>query len=141
MASTAPDKTPPLWFSNEQFADYWTTLTFRVRQHEECDQLFTGAMKHPLIDLQRETQKQILDYRLTLVSEEKLKQEPFQPTEFLLAAIKVAAQESDADPPLSNGWSEFHKAWAKYKQTQHAIAVATLKVGSSSYALCALRPI
>ena len=91
MASTASDKTPPLWYSNEQFADYWTALTSRVRQHEECDQLFTGTMKHPLIDLQSQNQKQILDYRLTLVSEEKLKLDPFQPTTRSFPAHRIPA--------------------------------------------------
>ena len=40
MASSA-EKLPPLWYSGEQFADYWTALASRVRQHDECDQLFT----------------------------------------------------------------------------------------------------
>ena len=101
MASSASDKTPPLWYSGEQFADYWTALTARVRQDDECDQLFTGTMLHPLIELQKQNQQQILDYNLTLVSEEKLKAYPIQPADFLIAAIKVAAQEADNDPPLT----------------------------------------
>ena len=136
MASSSSEKLPPLWYSREQFADFWTALTSRVRQQDNCDQLFTGAMEHPLIALQRDNQQQILGYNLTLVSEEKLKAYPFQPTDFLIAAIKVAAQESNNDPPLDNNWQQFELAWTVYKATQrriYAIAVATLKVGSSMH--------
>ena len=137
MASTASDnKLPPLWFSSEQFADYWTALISRVRQNDDCDSLFTGKMLHPLIALQKENQQQILTYSLTLVAEEKLKIDPIQPTEFLIAAILTAAAEAENDPPLPNKWDEFQTAWPIYKRTQrkiYATAVATLRVGTSMH--------
>ena len=76
MASSV-SKLPPLWYSSEQFADYWTALTSRVRQDDDLDKLFTGIMAHPLITLQKSNQSQITDdYHLTLISEEKLKADP-----------------------------------------------------------------
>ena len=136
MASSSTEKLPPLCFSREQFADYWTTLISRVRQDDECDKVFTGVTQHPLIELQQKNQQQILAYNLTLVSEAVLAVDPMWPADYLIASIKVAATEAQADPPLTNQWAEFQIKWPKYKTTQrkiYAIAVATLRVGSSMH--------
>ena len=66
MASTA-EKQQPLWFSRELFAAYWTALNSRVRQDENCDKVYSDIMPHPLIALQNQNHKQILDYKCVLV--------------------------------------------------------------------------
>ena len=136
MAPSA-SKLPPLWYSSEQFADYWTALTSRVRQDDELDKLFTGIMAHPLVALQNSNRSQIEDdYHLNLISDEKLKAYPIQSAEYFIAAVKVAAAEANNEPPLTNNWDVYTTAWPIYKATQrkmYSIAVSTLKVGSSMH--------
>ena len=136
MASASPAKLPPLWFSRELFADYWTALISRVRQDDECDKVYSGVLPHPLSALQLSNQAQILGYNLSLVSDELLESNPFEPAEYLIASIKVAAAASHTDPPLANGWHRFLDVWIVFKRAQrkiYAISVATLRVGESMH--------
>ena len=61
---------------------------------------------------------------------------PIEPTEHLVAGIVNAAKQQNRDPPLDQWWEEFKQAWTIYKRAQrtiYAIAVATLRVGSSMH--------
>ena len=139
MASVSTNsitKLPPLQFSRELFADYWTAVISRVRQDDECDKIYSGVMKHPLIALQQKNQQQILAYHCTLVPEEVLRDNPIQPAEFLVAAIVIAAKEINKDPPLDDLWDVFQTKWPIYKRAQrkiYATIIATLQVGTSMH--------
>ena len=137
MASyTTPEKVSPLSFSRQQFADYWTALISRVRQDDDCDQVFSGSMPHPMVLFQKQNHQQILDYGLTLIAEAVLAVNPIQPAELLLQEIKHAAAQANKDPPLDTNWNVFQTEWLKYKKAQrkiYAIAIATLRVGSSMH--------
>ena len=135
MAS-AHDKPQPLWFTRELFTDYWTALISRVRQDETCDQVYSGTLPHPLIRLQKQNQKQILEYKCTLVPEAVLQHNPIEPAEKLVRDVKNAAALRQVDPPLAALWKEFKEFWPKFKTAQrkiYAIAVATLKIGISMH--------
>ena len=135
MAS-ASEKHQTLWFTRELFTDYWTALISRVRQNETCDQVYSGTMPHPLIRLQKENQKQILEYKCTLVADAVLQHNPIEPAEKLIKSITNAAWLAKVDPPLAKLWKEFNEIWPKYKTAQrkiYAIAVATLKIGISMH--------
>ena len=138
MATTTstPDKLPALYFSREMFSDYWTALISRVRQDDTCDQVYIGILPHPLVQLQKDNQAQILDYECQLVAEAVLEQNPIEPADKLLAAIRFAAAIAQKDPPLDKFWKEFSEAWPVFKQAQrriYAITIATLKVGTSMH--------
>ena len=127
-------KAPPLWFSREMFADYWTALESRVRQDDDCDRVYTGTMQHPLIDLQQRNREQIRSYNCELVSDALLLADPIRPTEMLIASIIVAAVAATMVPPLAVHWDKFRADWTVYKRAQrkiYAIAIATLQVGKS----------
>ena len=129
-------KLPPLYFSREQFAYYWTSLISRIRQDDHCDKVYTGLMPHPLISLQQKSQQQIIDYQLTLLPEALLQQNPIEPADRLIASIIVAATARRNDPPLQTDWEAFDKAWPIYKRALrhiYALVVATLRVGSSMH--------
>ena len=102
MASQA--KLPPLYFSREQFADYWTSLLSRIRQDDDCEKVYTGLMPHPVIALQTINQQQILNYNVNLVSEEILTVNPIEPADRLLASVQVAAAANNITPPLVSIW-------------------------------------
>ena len=135
-SSTTLNKLPPLQFSRELFADYWTAVVSRVRQDDECDQVYSGIFPHPLISLQQSNQQQILSYNCVLVPEEVLKADPIQPADFLIAAIIVAAKELNVDPPLDQHWDVFKQKWPTYKRAQrkiYATIISTLRVGTSMH--------
>ena len=94
-------KLPPLYFSREQFADYWTSLLSRIRQDDECEQVYTGIVQHPIIALQQQNQQQITDYHITLVAEAVLNADPIAPADRLLASIQVAAAATGARDPAA----------------------------------------
>ena len=136
VSTTGSGKTPPLWFSREMFADYWTALESRVRQDDDCDQVYTGTMRHPLIDLQRHNRDQIRQYNCELITDAVLTADPIRPTEMLIASIIVAAVAAQMVPPLAVHWDEFRNKWAIYKRAQrkiYSIAIATLQVGKSMH--------
>ena len=123
-----------LTFSGEFFADYHTSLVSRIRADDSCEELYTGYLPHPLIELQQRNQQQILDYGIELVAPAVLEHTPFEPTEYFIRAVKRAATASNNDPPLRHLWSAFLTGWKTYKSTQrkiYAIIVATLRVGTS----------
>ena len=130
------EKPAPLSYSREQFADFWTALISRVRQDEDCDQIYSGSMPHPLVDLQKKNRQQISEYAVTLVAEAFLESNPIEPTEIFITAIKLAATRANKDPPLSLLWEDFLKVWPKYKAAQrkiYAITISTLRVGTSMH--------
>lgn len=130
------EKPTPLSYSREQFADYWTALISRLRQDDDCDQIYSGSMPHPLVMLQKKNQQQIRGYDVTLVAEALLQSNPIEPTEMFINAIKIAAATANQDPPLAQLWTEFNTQWSMYKKTQrkiYAIAISTLRVGSSMH--------
>ena len=130
------EKPTPLSYSREQFADYWTALISRVRQDDDCDQIYSGSMPHPLVMLQKKNLQQIQGYDVTLVAEALLQSNPIEPTEVFINAIKIAAATANKDPPLSLLWNEFNTQWPKYRKAQrkiYAIAISTLRVGSSMH--------
>ena len=129
-------KAPPLWFSRELFADYWTALESRVRQDDDCDRVYSGVMPHPLIKLQHLNRDQILAYNCELISDAVLTANPIYPAELLIAAITAAAVAAQMIPPLAVHWDEFRELWPTYKRAQRriwAIAISTLKVGQSMH--------
>ena len=130
-------KAPPLWFSREMFADYWTALESRVRQDDDCDRVYTGTMRHPLIELQHKNRDQIRSYNCELVTDDAmLTADPIGPTEMLIASIIVAAVAATIVPPLAVHWDDFRSEWTVYKRAQrkiYAIAIATLQVGKSMH--------
>ena len=103
MASSA-DKQQALWFSRELFTDYWTALISRVRQDENCDNVYSGSMPHPLIMLQKTNQKQILELGCTLIAEAVLQHDPIEPADKFIVSIKNAAILHKTDPPLNKLW-------------------------------------
>ena len=133
--STDPRKSR-LTFSREFYADYHTALLSQFRSDDECNDVYTGAQKHPLIELQLLNQQQILDYNVHLVAAAVLQSRPFGPTEDFIYAIKVAATAAKTDPPLAKLWKEFLAAWKACKSAQrkiYATIVATLRVGESMH--------
>ena len=83
------EKQQPLWFSRELFADYRTSLILRVSQNEQCDKVYSGTMPHPLINLQKLNQTQILEYKCTLVAEGLLQHNPIESAETFVNGIKA----------------------------------------------------
>ena len=92
-------------FSREFFADYHTALLADIRADQACNDVYTVTTPHPLIELQRLNQSQILAYKVSLVAEEVLRARPFVPTEAFLHAIKLAALATSKDPPLPKLWA------------------------------------
>ena len=66
-------------FSREFFADYHTVLLADIRADEACNDVYTGTTPHPLVELQRLNQSQILAYKVSLVTEEVLHTRTFVP--------------------------------------------------------------
>ena len=134
--NSSSSKTPPLWFSRELFADYWTALESRVRQDDDCDRVYSGVMPHPLIKLQHLNRDQILSYNCEIISDAVLTMNPIYPAEMLLTAIVAAAAAAGMVPPLAVYWDEFRTHWPIYQRAQRriwAIAIATLRVGQSMH--------
>ena len=133
--STDPSKSR-LTFSRNHYADYHTALLSQFRSDDNCNDVYTGAQKHPLIELQLLNQQQILDYNVHLIAAAVLQSRPFAPTEDFIYAIKLAAADKKVDPPLAKLWKEFIAAWKVYKSAQrkiYATIVATLRVGESMH--------
>lgn len=130
-------KLPPLYFSREQFADYWTSLLSRIRQDDDCEKIYTGLMPHPIVALQTRNQQQIINYNLELIAEAVLAINPIEPADRLLASVQVAAAASNVNPPLTNIWvTTVDDLWPRYKRSLrkiYAIVVATLQVGTSMH--------
>ena len=103
-------------FSREYFADYHTTLLADIRTDDICNDVYTGARPHPLVELQKLNQSQIIAYKVSLVAEEVLRTRPFVPAEAFIHAIKIAALAAKTDPPLAKYWAEFLKSWAYLRQ-------------------------
>ena len=125
-----------LTYSREHYADYHTALLSKIRTCDQCDDVYTGAQAHPLIELQLLNQQQILDYNIHLVAPAVLKARPFVPTEEFIQAVKAKALAANTDPPLAQLWAEFVVAWKTYKSAQRkifGIIVSTLRVGSSMH--------
>ena len=88
-------------FSHDFFADYHTALITDIRADDNCNDVYTGVKAHPLIDLQKLNQSQILAYKVSLVAEEVSHLRPFLPAEIFIHAVKLAAQASNTDPSLA----------------------------------------
>ena len=132
----ADQRKPRLTFSREYYADYHTALLSQFRADDDCNDVYTGAQKHPLIELQLLNQQQILDYNIHLVAEAVLQSRPFAPTEDFIYRVKLAAAAKNVDPPLAKLWAAFLAAWKIYKSAQrkiYATIVATLRVGESMH--------
>ena len=71
-----PSRLPSLYFVREQFANYWTDLIVRVRQNDDCDRVYTGILPNPVILLQRLCSAQITGYRVPLVTDFDLHNNP-----------------------------------------------------------------
>ena len=131
------EKLPPLYFSREQFADYWTSLLSRICQDDDCEKVYTGLMPHPIIALQARNQQQILRYNLELIAEAVLSVNPIEPADRLLASVQVAATAAGVTPPLLNLWDNtVNELWPRYKRSLrkiYVIVVATLRVGLSMH--------
>ena len=134
-------QTQKLLYSREQFDDYWTALLARVRQHEDCDNLYTGATKHPVLALQSQHSAQIKEYAIPLIPPDIFAANPLASATKFISEVQSAASIAGKDPPLGTkqeDWDKFIKDWNAYKNTQrkiYAIVVGTLEVGSSiSYA-------
>jgi len=97
-------------FSREFFADYHTALLADIRTDDNCNDVYTGDKPHPLINLQKLNQSQIIAYKVSLVSEEVLRARPFVPAEAFLHAVKSAALIVKENPPLAKFWAEFLKS-------------------------------
>ena len=133
---TTDSRKSRLTFSREHYADYHTALLAQFRSDEECDAVYTGTQKHPLIELQLLNQSQILSYNVNLIAEAVLQANPFDPTEDFIYRVKLAAAAKNEDPPLAKLWAEFLVAWKVYKSAQrkiYATIVATLRVGESMH--------
>ena len=127
---------PRLTFPREFYTDYHTVLLSQIRTCDICNDVYTGALKHPLVELQILNQKQILDYGITLVAQAVLQHRPFVPTEEFIHAVRIAAAKANVKPPLDQLWQEFTVAWKTYKSAQrkiYATIVATLRMGSSMH--------
>ena len=102
MASVSTDsvtKLPPLQFSRELFADCWTAVVSRFRQDDECDKVYSGLMRHPLIALQQQNQQQILNYHCNLVPEEVLTtQQPDSASRFSCSRDYCGSQGNQQGP-------------------------------------------
>ena len=85
-------KLPPLWFSREQFADYWTSLLSRIRQDDDCEKIYTGLMSHPIVTLQKSNQQQILNYGIQLIPEALLDINPIEPADRFLVCWWITLQ-------------------------------------------------
>ena len=75
-------------FSREYFADYHTALLADIRTDDICNDVYTGARPHPLVELQRLNQSQIIAYKVALVAEEVSRTRPFVPAEAFIHAVK-----------------------------------------------------
>ena len=106
-----------LTYSREhyKYADYHTALLSKISTCDQCDDVYTGAQAHPLIELQLLNQKQILDYNINLVAPAVLKARPFVSTEEFIQAVKASALATNTDPPLAKLWAEFVVTWRTYK--------------------------
>ena len=58
-----------LTFTREFYADYHTALLSNIRTDDACNDVYTGAQPHPLVELQLLNQNQILVYKINLVPE------------------------------------------------------------------------
>ena len=114
----------------------YSSPTLEHRTDDACNDVYTGAQPHPLIELQLLNQTQILVYNVNLVPEAILCLRPFAPAETFLLDVKKAALRTSTDPPLTKFWAEFLTAWQRYKSAQRKIyvmIVATLHVGTSMH--------
>ena len=119
MASTNQNygaQTQKLLYSREQFDDYWTALLARVRQHEDCDNLYTGVTQHPLLALQSQHSAQIKEYAIPLVPPDILKANPLgAATKFIIdvtRAARTAGLDLSEKTPLGKDlekWDSFIK--------------------------------
>ena len=102
--SQDPSKLPRLYFVRDQFADYWTKLVARVRQNDDCDRVYTGALPNPVIQLQKLCSATIAGYHVPLVTDFDLQNNPLDAVDRFQAAILVAARVSDppTNPPLGS---------------------------------------
>ena len=89
-------------FSREFFADYHTALLADIRADEACNDVYTGTTPHPIIELQRLNQSQILAYKVSLIAEEVLRTRSFVPVETFLHTVKLASR-TRVERPASAG--------------------------------------
>ena len=130
-----------LLYNREQFDDYWTALLARVRQHDDCEDMYTGATHHPILALQSDHSAEIKAYGIPLIPLQVLGSDPLGAASELIRKIEQAARRAEKDPPLGTNkelWDKVLKDWSTFKKVQrkiYAIIVSTLEIGSSiSYA-------
>ena len=90
-----------LEFSQEFFADYFTSLLSQIRCDKDCEALYTGKQKHPLILVQTQNQRQLQTLHIQFIPEAVLVFRPFAPTEKFILDVTT---KSNADPKLDTGW-------------------------------------
>ena len=128
---------PVLVYSRANFDDYWTALMAACRQHDAADQVYTGALPHPLIDFQQLRADDLEELHVITLPPEQLLTDPLGMfRSFIDLVIEAnAALDEPNDPPLA-GWADLLAAWALYRTGQRKLfssAVATLRVGESMH--------
>ena len=112
-----------LTFSREHCVDCHTDLLSQFRSDDDCNDVYTGAQKHPLIELQLLNQSQILSYDVHLIAETVLQTNPFDPTEDFIYRVKLAATAKNTDPTLAKFWAEFLAACKVYKSVPRLVHI------------------
>ena len=128
---TEVSKLPRLEFSRPFFADYFTSLLSQIRCDKDCEALYTGKQKHPLIAVQADNTHQLQTLHIQFIPEAVLVFRPFAPTDNFIVDVTA---KSNSDPLLDHGWDLFITNYEAYKDTQRKIfriIVATLRVGTS----------
>ena len=116
-ATDTSDNKNRLFFSEENFEDYWTALIAKVRRDDECDSLFSGSLLHPLPAFQARNAAAIAAYNVALVPVNLLGSNPLQPTEEFIQLIKLAHSVLNPPPdPVLPGWDAFLAAFLVYKR-------------------------
>ena len=148
------NRRPRLLYSRENFADYWTALHAQLCRTEECDQLVSGRLSHPLVALADRRQGELYRLGVLAPTAEQLDRDPIGCCdEFIIFLQQTAGSlQPPEDPPVPD-WDTFLADYAAYKAALrkiYAIIINTLTVGSSMHyargippgsGLCLLRSI
>ena len=90
-----------LEFSQLFFADYFTSLLSQIRCDKDCEAIYTGKQKHPLILVQAQNSQQLQTLHVQFVPAAVLLYRPFAPTDNFILEVNT---KSNSDPKLDNGY-------------------------------------
>ena len=136
-ASAAITRRPLLVFSRANFDDYWTALLADVRSNDVADQVYTGAIAHPLFTYQLANQADITALGIPILPADRFDADPMGLYDSFHTQMRTnnAALDEPAEPALP-GLDELRAQWTIYRQGQRTLfsrTVATLRISNSMH--------